>query len=109
MARLTPELETRLGATAPDQEMDLILEMTGEIPRPPSDRTSTEYVDTMREAFRQDTTSVHRLIEKIGGAVVGENWMNRAVKVRVLAERVSDLLDSPQISVIDVPHRLTRG
>jgi len=109
LAALTPELESRLGTTDPKQEIDLILEMKGDIPPASEGRASSAYVDSMRSAFRADTAPVLRLIEQIGGSVVGENWLNRAVKVRVRAESVADLLHSPDITLIDVPHRITRG
>src|SRR2546421_459237 len=83
MAKVTPELETRLAAAAPGQELDLVLEMTGDVPTAPSGTATTEYVDSMRQSFHADLASVHRLVEDIGGAVMGENWLNRVVKVRV--------------------------
>src|SRR5947207_13811098 len=77
MAKVTPELESRLAAAAPGQELDLILEMSGNVPMSPSGRASGEYVDSMRQAFDGDVASVHRLVGHIGGIVVGQNWSNR--------------------------------
>jgi hypothetical protein len=109
MARVTPELENRLAAAVPGQELDLVLEMTGDAPPPPPGRATPEYIDSMRNAFSADVESVHRLVEGMGGAIMGENWLNRALKIRMPAERVSELLHSPEIDVIDIPHRLTRA
>src|SRR5262245_38239666 len=109
MAKVTPELESCLGAARPGEELDLVLEMSGDTPAPTSGKPTTEYVDSMRQAFNADLASVHRLIESVGGAVIGENWLNRVVKVRVPAERISELVHSPEINVIDVPRRLMRA
>jgi hypothetical protein len=109
MARLSDKLSHRLANLKPGDEVEVVLELGGQSP-PSSSRLSTpEQWEEKAKAFEGETAPLTQVIERLGGHVSSKIDLNRTLKVRMPAGRISELQNLDQIDAIDLIPRLTRA
>jgi hypothetical protein len=97
--KITEDLRSRL--QQPDAVLDVIVELAPEA-------TKVRTVPERREAFEKAVEPVHDAIVRCGGEVVGSAWLNRTVRAKVPAVKVSALGDLHEVATLDIPHRIHR-
>jgi hypothetical protein len=100
--KITPALESRIGADQSDGLLDVIIELESDAPNdaPPS-------VPKLREAFEQAAQPVGEVVTRLGGEVTDLTWLNRTLRAKVPAAGVHELSGLDGIAALDVPHRIT--
>jgi hypothetical protein len=109
MPKFSSQLEDRLQNSKPGDVLDVILEVADEPELAALPASKPERYEAAQEQFETRNQSVTKLVEDAGGEVLGQNWLNSAVKVRIPVDTIQRLLASDQINLIDIPHRISRG
>ena len=95
-----------LDAAPEDQWLDVILELKPA--RVASGASRAEAVAGMRAGFQVSADPVKAAVQRWGGTVVGEAWINSTLQCRVPARAVRQLGQLVDIMRIAVPHPLSR-
>lgn len=106
---LTPEVAALIDSANADDWLEVILELE---PQSRSEGASeaksrTEKIAAQKEAFLRSLSPVEETIQRLGGEITGQAWINRSVRVRVPAKSVRELSELRGIATLDVPHPLT--
>jgi hypothetical protein len=98
--KITDALESQL-----QQEQDKLLDVIVELASDPAEPSTAP---EMRAAFEKDVEPVSAAISRYGGEVVDSAWLNRTLRAKVPAVKVSELTDLREVAALDVPHRIER-
>jgi hypothetical protein len=109
LARFSERLERVVQEAARGQILDVVLEIAGEVPDVGPGVSRSERVQRLERDFSAETAQLAGRIAALGGEVVGRSWLARTIKARLSADRLSALLDADQITLIDMPSRITRS
>jgi hypothetical protein len=109
MPKFSPQLEDRLRGSKPGDTIEVVLEVAGEPAHADLSKPRAQRMQSMQSDFDTESTEVKKLVENMGGQVLGDSWLGRALKVRVPVDRIYDLLDSGDVHLVDVPRQITRG
>jgi len=62
----------------------------------------------MQASFADYSKPVEDTVQALGGKVLDKIWLNGSIAARLPATAIAKLQDIKQISLLDVPHRITR-
>src|SRR4051812_4341460 len=105
--RLSPELEAVMADTSGSNEpLDLVLELDSV----PVDRSLSraDRIDALKARFFDRSKEIRALVERTGGSVRDEAWINSTLKVRVRPETLRELRKADGIRRIELPRAITR-
>ena len=105
-AEIDARLATLLDEVSDDQWLDVILELKPVPVAPGASRAET--IAVMRAAFQTSADVVKATVQRCGGTVVDEAWINSTLKCHLPARAVKQLGRLGDIARIDVPHRMAR-
>jgi hypothetical protein len=108
VAKISKVLEERLRSCAPDEQVELVLEL-GErhpdnLPTARSERNAA-----LEEDFKTSTEPLKQLVRSVGGEVLKSTWLASALKVRIPAEGIERLRSAENVEFIDLPRQIKRG
>lgn len=103
------QLENRLRECKPGDVIDVVLEVAGEAVNPDPSKPRSQRMQILRSAFDDESAGVRKLVETVGGEVLGDSWLSRALQARVPVERVRDLMKSLDVRLVDVPRQIDRS
>lgn len=107
MAKLTPLLERRLRQAAPDDLVEIVIEVV-HVPRERAATARAERHAAFEREFSLSTKALSDVIDSVGGEVLASSWLSGAVKARVPADSIERLRAVDNVESIDVPRHLTR-
>jgi hypothetical protein len=107
-AKLTPKLAAQLEKTGPAEILELVLEVDPKFhsTETANSRSRSERIAVQKAAFDRAIAPIEEAVQKLGGEVTGQAWINQTVRARVPAREVGRLSDLEMIASIDTPHRL---
>ena len=106
--KVTPELEALTESQPANDWVDIVVEF-----QPPNaldvteqGKSRSEKIEMQKEAFRQSLRPVEDLVKRVGGDITGRAWINRSVRLRFPASRLSELSELETVAKVDVPRQL---
>jgi len=113
-AKLTDQLRARLLATAPEEPVELLAELTATAAPPTTAPPTTEppttappdraaIIAARRAAFEARLAPLERSVAALGGEVVDHTWLNETLRVRLPAGQVAQLAALDPVERLDLP------
>jgi hypothetical protein len=99
--KIAPALDSVKSVGSPEELVDVVVELTGDAQGGHND------IPALKAGFAKLSRPVSRVINDLGGEVLGEAWINRTLRARVPGSRIEDLSTLDEVSLVDVPHKIT--
>lgn len=74
----------------------------------PSNAPREESLRQLIDEFASLSAPVRQTIERVGGEVLGQAWINNTLKVRVPASSLTELDQTEHVTLLDTPDQITR-
>jgi hypothetical protein len=105
-AELHPRLRTVLENPTASDSLVVIIELPTVVVEPRGSRS--ERTARAMSAFRAIADPVKAAVERLGGEVIDEAWINSTIKCRIPATALNALAGRDDIKKIDLPRSLAR-
>lgn len=105
--KISPPLQRKAAAASPSEMVEVVVELVpgGLAPAgaPQADRTRG-----LDQAFKKRASPVEDAIRDAGGQILEHLWISDCLRARVPASALQGLAGVDLVSLIDVPHAITR-
>ena len=104
-SKLTPALAARAQQAAPDDLLDVVIEL---VPPPSAAEApgTRGAISSLKAGFQRDLAPVEDALRRAGGQLLGSVWLNHTVRARIPAASIDKLADLPSVHIVDVPHAI---
>lgn len=108
--KLTDKLVEHIGKAAAEDMLEVILELDPtrgrEIIAESGEMSRQDRIAKLREDFTRQAASVASAIEKAGGEIIDEAWINKTLKVRLPVESIGQITDDETVTSVDLPETI---
>lgn len=106
IAKLTDKLAEHIEKTADDM-LEIIVELDpargDEIVSQSGEMSRQDRITKLREDFADQAAAVASAIEKAGGEILDQAWINKTLKVRVPVKNIGDITGEKEVTAVDLP------
>ena len=104
--KLSAQLKNTVESTPESNDMDVVVELTESDQRLPLN--SAERMNTLRQSFGEQAKSIRGAIQRLGGEITHEAWINSTIAARLPLKALDELSRETCVRRIDVPRKLER-
>jgi hypothetical protein len=104
--KLTDKLVQHIEKTGEDM-LEIIVELDpsrgDEIVSQSGDMSRQDRITKLREDFAEQSAAVASAIEKAGGEILDQAWINKTLKVRVPVKNIESITGEKEVTSVDLP------
>lgn len=108
MSKVSSSLSSHLQNVPADAEVNVVVELNSSPVPGAFSLSRQEKMQSLREAFSRNVEPVERFIEKAGGRVNDQAWLNQTLNVSLPACCLDQLTQLEEVAAVDIPHVLRR-
>jgi hypothetical protein len=104
--KISSSLAAALDKTPEDELTELVVELANKATGDVSGLTRQQKIRIRKTAFEKQVEPIVQEIERVGGEVTGQAWINGTLRARVPKKMIAALSDQAPIAKLDTPRGL---
>ena len=107
--KITENLKSYLQTARPENNIEVVIELaTITQTTAPENLSRGEKIANLKQAFNSELEPIAKEISNQGGNIVDAAWINQTVNAIISSKCIEELVQLKEVSLIDLPNRLTR-